>query len=144
MGLGIVKTSWTTVILPPYSSSIILGYLIYRKTFTHSLYFYRLFFTDSFFPIYTLSITPTLLNQLHILDSVVHKCKLILIDCLVIFFIPEGMSFLIIVCIKLEYSAFIFNPEDTVLRFFPISKRTRLQYITFDFRLFSEFNTLFA
>ena len=36
MGLGIVKTSWTTVILPPYSSSIILGYLIYRKTFTHS------------------------------------------------------------------------------------------------------------
>ena len=31
------KTSWTTVILPPYSSSIILGYLIYRKTFTHSL-----------------------------------------------------------------------------------------------------------
>ena len=37
MGLGIVKTSWTTVILPPYSSSIILGYLIYRKTFTHSL-----------------------------------------------------------------------------------------------------------
>lgn len=37
MGLGIVKTSWTTVILPPYSSSIILGYLIYRKTFTHSI-----------------------------------------------------------------------------------------------------------
>ena len=36
MELGIVKTSWTTVILPPYSSSIILGYLIYRKTFTHS------------------------------------------------------------------------------------------------------------
>ena len=36
MGLGIVKASWTTVILPPYSSSIILGYLIYRKTFTHS------------------------------------------------------------------------------------------------------------
>ena len=36
MGLGIVKTSWTTVILPPYSSSIILGYLIYRKSFTHS------------------------------------------------------------------------------------------------------------
>ena len=30
------KTSWTTVILPPYSSSIILGYLIYRKTFTDS------------------------------------------------------------------------------------------------------------
>ncbi len=23
MGLGIVKTSWTTVILPPYSSSIV-------------------------------------------------------------------------------------------------------------------------
>jgi len=37
MGLGIVKTSWITVILPPYSSSIILGYLIYRKTFTHSI-----------------------------------------------------------------------------------------------------------
>ena len=36
MGSGIVKMSWTTVILPPYSSSIILGYLIYRKTFTHS------------------------------------------------------------------------------------------------------------
>ena len=36
MGLGIVKTSWTPVILPPYSSSIILGYLIYRLTFTHS------------------------------------------------------------------------------------------------------------
>lgn len=36
MELGIVKTSWTTVILPPYSSSIILGYLIYRKTFAHS------------------------------------------------------------------------------------------------------------
>ena len=33
MGLGTVKTSWITVILPPYSSSIILGYLIYRKTF---------------------------------------------------------------------------------------------------------------
>ena len=42
MGLGIVKTSWTTVILPPYSSSIILGYLIYRKTFTHSPAFHFL------------------------------------------------------------------------------------------------------
>ena len=40
MGLGIVKTSWTTVILPPYSSSIILGYLIYRKSFTHSPEFF--------------------------------------------------------------------------------------------------------
>jgi len=46
--------------------------------------------------------------------------------------IPEGMSFLIIVCIKLEYSAFTFNPEDTVLRFFRIFKRARLHYITFD------------
>ncbi len=38
MGLGIVKTSWTAVILPPYSSPIILGSLIYRKAFTHSRY----------------------------------------------------------------------------------------------------------
>ena len=38
MGLGIVKTSWVMIILPPYSSSIILGYLIYRKTFTHSIF----------------------------------------------------------------------------------------------------------
>ena len=36
MGLGIVKTSWTTVILPPYSSSIILGYLYLQKNF-HTL-----------------------------------------------------------------------------------------------------------
>ncbi len=47
MGLGIVKTSWTTVILPPYSSSIILGYLIYRKTFTHSLLVCLFFFGAS-------------------------------------------------------------------------------------------------
>ena len=36
MGLGIVKTSWTTVILPPYSSSISLGYLYLQKNF-HTL-----------------------------------------------------------------------------------------------------------
>ena len=29
MGLGIAKTSWTTVILPPYSSSIILILFVY-------------------------------------------------------------------------------------------------------------------
>ena len=55
MGLGIVKTSWITVILPPYSSSIILGYLIYRKSFTTPKSFIILYLLYYFINIYIIS-----------------------------------------------------------------------------------------